>query len=51
LLGNNASFEWNGKTNNNEVVPVGYYIFWAELFHTNGDKKYFKGKVVVGSRF
>jgi gliding motility-associated-like protein len=51
LLGNNASFEWNGKTNNNEVVPVGYYIFLAELFNTNGDKKHFKGKVVVGSRF
>jgi hypothetical protein len=51
LLGNNASFEWDGKTTNNEVVPVGYYILLAELFNTNGDKKHFKGKVVVGSRF
>lgn len=51
LLGNNASFEWDGKATNNEVVPVGYYIFLAELFNTNGDKKHFKGKVVVGSRF
>jgi hypothetical protein len=51
LLGNNANFEWDGKTSNNEVVPVGYYILLAELFNTNGDKKQFKGKVVVGSRF
>ncbi len=51
LLGNNASFEWDGKATNNEVVPVGYYILLAELFNTNGDKKHYKGKVVVGSRF
>lgn len=51
LLGNSATFEWDGKAANNEVVPVGYYIILAELFNTNGDKKHYKGKVVVGSRF
>jgi hypothetical protein len=51
LLGNSATFEWDGKAANNEVVPVGYYIILAELFNTNGDKKHYKGKVVVGSKF
>lgn len=51
LLGINGSIEWDGKTVNNEVVPVGYYVLLAELFNTNGEKKHYKGKVVVGSRF
>lgn len=51
LLGVNSSFEWDGKTASNEVVPVGYYILLAELFNTNGEKRHYKGKVVVGSRF
>lgn len=51
LLGINSAIEWDGKTTNNEVVPVGYYVLLAELFNTNGDKKHYKGKVVVGSRF
>ncbi|MFN3490289.1 MAG: gliding motility-associated C-terminal domain-containing protein, partial [Emticicia sp.] len=51
LLGINSSIEWDGKTSSNEVVPVGYYILLAELFNTNGEKKHYKGKVVVGSRF
>lgn len=51
LLGINSSIEWDGKAANNEVVPVGYYVFLAELFNTNGEKKHYKGKVLVGSRF
>jgi hypothetical protein len=51
LLGHNASFEWDGKTTNNEVVPVGYYIILAELFNISGDKKHYQRKVVVGSRY
>lgn len=51
LLGVNSSFEWDGKAANSEVVPVGYYVLLAELFNTSGEKKHYKGKVVVGSRF
>ncbi len=51
LLGVNSSIEWDGKSSNSEVVPVGYYILLAELFNTNGEKKQYKSKVVVGSRF
>ncbi len=51
LFGVNSTIEWDGKAANNEVVPVGYYVFLAELFNMNGEKKHYKGKVVVGSRF
>ena len=51
LLGVNSSIEWDGKATNNELVPVGYYVLLAELFNATGDKKHYKGKVVVGSRF
>jgi hypothetical protein len=51
LLSVNGSIEWDGKNDTNEVVPVGYYILLVELFNPTGEKKEFKGKVVVGSRF
>lgn len=51
LLGINSNIEWDGKNSINEIVPVGYYVVFAELFNTNGEKKHYKGKVVVGSRF
>ncbi len=51
LLGINSNIEWDGKNSTNEIVPVGYYVVFAELFNTNGEKKHYKGKVVVGSRF
>ena len=51
LLGINGSIEWDGKNNTFEVVPVGYYIIFADLFNPSGNKKQYKGKVVVGSRY
>lgn len=51
LLGTNGSLEWDGKNNAFEVVPVGYYIIFADLFNLSGEKKQYKGKVVVGSRY
>jgi Lamin Tail Domain/CHU_C Type IX secretion signal domain len=51
LLSLNGSLEWDGRNDGNEVVPVGYYIMLVELFNPSGEKKEFKGKVVVGSRF
>lgn len=51
LLGTNGSLEWDGKNNTFEVVPVGYYIILADLFNPSGEKKQYKGKVVVGSRY
>jgi gliding motility-associated-like protein len=51
LLGTKSSIEWDGKNSANTVVPVGYYVLLAELFNTSGEKKQFKGKVVVGSKY
>jgi hypothetical protein len=51
LLSINGSIEWDGKNDGNVVVPVGYYIMLIELFNPAGEKKEFKEKVVVGSRF
>lgn len=51
LLSINGNLEWDGKNDGNEVVPVGYYIMLVELFNPLGEKKEFKRKVVVGSRY
>ncbi len=51
LLSINGNIEWDGKNSGLEVVPVGYYIMLVELFNPSGEKKEYKGKVVVGSRF
>ncbi|WP_435357639.1 lamin tail domain-containing protein [Emticicia sp. SJ17W-69] len=50
LLSVNGELEWDGKNDGNEVVSVGYYIMLVELFNPAGEKKEFKGKVVVGSK-
>lgn len=51
LLGANDQIIWDGKGANNDIVAVGYYIIFAELFNPNGQKEEFKAKVVVGSKF
>ncbi len=51
LLGANDQIVWDGKSANNDIVPVGYYIIFAELFNPAGEKQEFKAKVVIGSKF
>lgn len=51
LLGTNDIIIWDGKSGNNDIVAVGYYIILAELFNTSGQKHELKGKVVVGSKY
>lgn len=51
LLGANDQIIWDGKGADNNIVAVGYYIIFAELFNADGEKQEFKAKVVVGSRF
>jgi hypothetical protein len=51
LLGVNDQIIWDGKSANNEIVAVGYYVILVELFNPNGEKQEFKGKVVVGSKY
>jgi hypothetical protein len=51
LLGVNDQIVWDGKRGNNEIVAVGYYVIFVELFNPNGAKQEFKAKVVVGSKY
>ncbi|PLK45686.1 lamin tail domain-containing protein [Emticicia sp. TH156] len=51
ILGVNDQIVWDGKSYNNELAPVGYYIILAELFNTNGEKLEFKAKVVLGAKY
>jgi hypothetical protein len=51
ILGANDQISWDGKGADNVIVAVGYYIIFAELFNTGGEKQEFKAKVVVGSKF
>lgn len=51
LLGTNDIIIWDGKSGNNDIVAVGYYIILVELFNTSGQKHTLKGKVVVGSKY
>lgn len=51
LLGINDLITWDGKSGNNDIVAIGYYVILVELFNPNGEKQAFKGKVVVGSKY
>ncbi|RYU93699.1 lamin tail domain-containing protein [Emticicia agri] len=51
LLGVNDQLSWDGKSATNELVAVGYYVIFVELFNPNGEKQEFKAKVVVGSKY
>ena len=51
LLGVNDQIIWDGKSGNNDIAAVGYYVILVELFNPNGEKQEFKGKVVVGSKY
>lgn len=51
LLGINDQIIWDGKSSTHELVAVGYYVIFVELFNTNGEKQEFKAKVVVGSKY
>jgi Lamin Tail Domain len=50
-LSTNGSLEWDGTDGSHNVVSVGYYIVFIELYNANGEVKSFKEKVVVGSKY
>ncbi len=49
-LGTNGIVNWDGLMDNNTKAPIGIYIIYAELFHTNGDVDSFKKAVVVAGK-
>lgn len=48
LLGNEGSVSWDGTDQNGNALPVGYYVFVADVFTPNGVTERFKRKVVLG---
>ena len=42
LLGTNGQLYWDGMQSGNRHLPTGIYIFYAELYHSNGKVMRFK---------
>ena len=49
-IGNQNRFVWNGLDDGGNVVPVGIYVVFVEVFDTQGDVKRFKKAVVVAAK-
>ncbi|MEJ8757888.1 lamin tail domain-containing protein [Pontibacter sp. H259] len=50
LLATNGFFRWDGLKQDGSKASIGYYVFYIELFGTNGEKSVHKEKVVVGGK-
>jgi hypothetical protein len=50
-LGADGFYNWDGTDDNGQMVRVGYYIVYVEVFNTSGTVQMFKEKVVVGTHF
>ncbi|UXP33389.1 lamin tail domain-containing protein [Reichenbachiella agarivorans] len=50
LLSTSGFMTWDGSTDQGNLAPVGYYIVFAEIYDTKGNKKMIKETVVLGSR-
>lgn len=48
LMGVTGSLSWNGTDEGGNDLPVGYYLFVADVFNADGSTKRFKKKVVLG---
>ena len=48
LLGSEGSFIWNGMNKDNSLCKKGIYIFWVELFDSNGNVTVYKEICVLG---
>ena len=49
-IGHQSLFVWNGTDENGNIVPVGIYIIYIELFDTQGVAKRLKKTVVVACK-
>lgn len=49
-IGHQSLFVWNGTDENGNIVPVGIYIIYIELFDTQGVVKRLKKTVVVACK-
>lgn len=51
LLASQGFFQWDGTDNQHRKAPVGYYVFFIELFNLQGSVQTYKETVVVGAKF
>ncbi len=50
-IGAEEDFKWEGMDDNGQMVRMGYYIVFVEIYNSTGDKKLYRKKVVVGGQF
>ena len=50
LLGNESVFSWDGTSDEKEKARTGVYVFFIEVFNTDGDVKQFKKTCVLATR-
>nr|WKN37821.1 lamin tail domain-containing protein [Tunicatimonas sp. TK19036] len=50
-LAEEGFLRWDGTDDNRQIVRMGYYLIYFEVFHTNGRVSVLKERVVVGKRF
>lgn len=47
LLGTSGTFHWNGTARSGSPLPTGIYIFYAEIYHPDGEVKPYKKVFLV----
>ncbi|MEM6844033.1 MAG: lamin tail domain-containing protein [Bacteroidota bacterium] len=51
MLGEQGFLRWDGTGDTQQPLPMGYYLIYFEVFHTNGQVSVLKEKVVLGRPF
>ena len=49
LVSGEGVFKWNGLDNNDELLKVGIYIVYFEIFNNKGEVLIFRKPCVIGS--
>jgi hypothetical protein len=47
LIGTDGEISWDGRNENGDIVPTGYYLVLIDLFDSGGNTAQYKRKVVV----
>ena len=50
LCGTTGTFLWDGLGEKNQLLAVGVYIIFTEMFNLKGNKKQFKNEIVLARR-